>query len=114
MQWLSMKVPVVSRRDLSIALQRVDLEDGAALISTASVLNKRCPARSGHQRARLVLGGWHFKPLSESECGVHWVSVLDLALTVPLSVLAMGGPFRNKQVVAMMKRMKQLAEGARS
>ena len=62
----------------------------------------------GHERAKLIIGGWHIKPLSSNECGVHWVSVCDMGLgIVPNAMLALGAPYRNKQILLMIKRMKE-------
>eukprot|EP00658_Telonema_sp_P-2_P049864 TRINITY_DN37954_c0_g1_i1.p1 TRINITY_DN37954_c0_g1~~TRINITY_DN37954_c0_g1_i1.p1 ORF type:complete len:236 (+),score=35.96 TRINITY_DN37954_c0_g1_i1:223-930(+) len=113
-QWVAMKVPMIDDRDFCLAQQRVDLHDGSIILSCVSVEHPLTPqAASGHVRAKLLVGGWHIKPISDTECGISWVSVCDLCLNVPHMFLSLGAAERNKTALRMVQRVRHFTQIAR-
>ena len=74
---------LVSSRDFLFLAQAVFNSDGSISIAVTSVEDARAPPAKPHVRGRVIIAGWSLKPAEGGKTLATYVTMADLAGSIP-------------------------------
>eukprot|EP00658_Telonema_sp_P-2_P068872 TRINITY_DN57881_c0_g1_i1.p1 TRINITY_DN57881_c0_g1~~TRINITY_DN57881_c0_g1_i1.p1 ORF type:complete len:198 (-),score=34.83 TRINITY_DN57881_c0_g1_i1:227-820(-) len=116
-EWIGVKLPVVSKRDFCTCTHLARYKDNSVVVSAMSLhveqhvpFYTRVKPREGYERGRVLVGGWHLAPAPNTAGATvgTWVNVSNPGGHLPQMLLKMG--WSKSSAVERVAAVKVLAE----